>query len=421
LPIQDRQVTFGILGLGGENMPAIDQCLNIEDFRTVAKKRLPKWIFEFIDRGTEDETAMPHIRHAFNRIKLKNRAFVDMTNRDLGTTLFGKRIALPMAIAPTASAGLCWYEGELELARAAAKFGIPFTMAVSSTTALEKVAEHAGGTLWFQMYMWENRDRNHELARRAERAGYEALVITADVNLGINREFNVRNAYGNPPRFGWKTFSQTAMKPGYATSVMLRYLMTTGMPRQANNATVKVSGDAQRFRGANSDITWDDFARMRDVFKGKLMLKGIVRPDDAAKAVALGADAVVVSSHGGRNLDCNIASIDALPAVVREVGHKTTVLFDSGIRRGSDMVKAYALGAKAVLSGRPTLYATAAGGEAGALRALNLLKKEYELQLGHVGCLNCSELSADVLATDQSLLGMTLDNLQGPVRLQKTA
>lgn len=402
-------------------MAAIDRCYNIEDFRKVARKRLPKWIFEFVDRGTEDETAMPHIRHAFNRIKLKNRAFVDMTKRDLGTTLFGKRLTLPLVIAPTGSAGLCWYEGELELAKAAAKFGIPFTMAVSSTTALEKVAEHAPGMLWFQMYMWENRVRNHELARRAEHAGYEALVITADVNLGVNREFNIRNAYGNPPKFGPKTLWQTAIKPGYATSVMLRYLLTTGMPKQANNATVKVSGDAQRFRGANSDITWDDFGRLRDVFKGKLILKGIVRPDDAAKAVAMGADAVVVSSHGGRNLDCNVASIDALPGIVREVGHKTTVLFDTGIRRGSDMVKAYALGAKAVLSGRATLYATAAGGEEGALRALDLLKKEYELQLAHVGCLNCSELSPDVLATDQSLMGMDLDGIEGPVRMQRTA
>lgn len=402
-------------------MAAIDHCYNIEDFRKVAKKRLPKWIFEFVDRGTEDETAMPHIRHAFNRIKLKNRALVDMTNRDLGTTLFGKRIALPMAIAPTGSAGLCWYEGELALAKAAAKFGIPFTMAVSSTTALEKVAEHAPGMLWFQMYLWNDRVRNHELARRAERAGYEALFVTVDVNLGVNREFNLRNGYGNPPTVNLATARSSIVKPGWLTSVLLRYLMTSGMPRQANNPQVATSGQVAKFRGDNSNFTWDDFARLRDVFKGKLVLKGIVRPDDAAKAVALGADGVVVSSHGGRNFDSNVASIDALPAVVREVGHKTTVLFDTGVRRGSDMVKAYALGAKAVLSGRATLYATAAGGEAGALRALNLLKREYELQLGHVGCLNSSELSPDVLATDQSLMGMDLDGIEGPARMQRTA
>lgn len=402
-------------------MVATDRCYNIEDFRKAAKKRLPKWIFEFVDRGCEDEVAMPHIRHAFNRIKLKSRALVDMTNRDLGTTLFGKRYTLPMAIAPTGAAGLCWYEGELALAKAATQFGIPFTMAISSTTPLEKIAEHCEGSLWFQMYLWNDRARSHELARRAERAGYEALFVTVDVNLGVNREFNMRNAYGNPPKPGLKTIFGTAIKPDYAINVMLRYLMTTGMPRQANNPQVTSSAQAAKFRGDNSNFTWDDLARLRDVFKGKLVVKGIVRPDDAAKAVALGADGVVVSSHGGRNLDSNVASIDALPHVVREVGHRTTVLFDSGIRRGSDMVKAYALGAKAVLSGRATLYATAAGGEAGVTRALNLLKREYELTLAHVGCLNCSELSPDVLATDASLLGMDLGDIEGPMRLQKTA
>src|SRR6478736_6554219 len=161
-------------------LAAIDHCYNIEDFRKVAKKRLPKWIFEFVDRGSEDELAMPHARAAFDRIKLKNRALVDMTNRDLGTTLFGKRISLPMAIAPTGAAGLCWYEGELELARAAAKFGIPFTMAIGSTTPLERVAEQVQGQLWFQIYFFEDRNLTHNLIRRAAKAGSEALVVTVD-------------------------------------------------------------------------------------------------------------------------------------------------------------------------------------------------------------------------------------------------
>jgi isopentenyl diphosphate isomerase/L-lactate dehydrogenase-like FMN-dependent dehydrogenase len=388
-------------------MTALERCYNIADLRVEAKRRLPKWIFEFVDRGAEDELALPHMRHAFERIKLRNRALVDMTNRDLGTTLFGKKIALPMAIAPTGAAGLCWYEGELELAKAAARFGIPFTMAIGSTTPLEKVAEQVQGQLWFQIYMWEDQSLTHDLVRRAEKAGYEALVVTVDVNLGVNREFNARNGYGNPFRPSYRTVRDIALKPSWFTSVLMRYLMTTGMPKNANNPPIAKNVHNNILRGTNSNITWDDFARLRDVYRGKIMIKGITRPDDAARAVSLGADAVIVSSHGGRNLDSGVASIDALPAIVREVGHRTTVMLDSGIRRGSDMVKAYALGAKAVLSGRATLYGTAAGGERGATRALNLLKREYELTLGHVGCLNCTELTPDVLASDAMFMGET--------------
>lgn len=389
-------------------MATIDHCYNIEDFRNVAKTRLPKWIFEFVDRGSEDEIAMPHARNAFNRIKLKNRALFDMTNRDLGATIFGKRISLPMAIAPTGAAGLCWYEGELALAKAAAQFGIPFTMAIGSTTPLEKVAEQVQGQLWFQIYFFEDRNLTHDLVRRADKAGYEALVVTVDVNLGYNREFNMRNGYGNPFRISYKTTRDIVLKPRWLASVLMPYLITSGMPRLANNPPVVRNIDHNTLRGNKSDITWDDFARLRDIYKGKLILKGITRPEDAARAVSLGADAVVVSTHGGRNMDSIVASIDALPAISREVGHRTTVILDSGIRRGSDMIKAYALGAHAVLSGRATLYAIAAGGEAGALRALNLLKREYELQLGHVGCLNREGITADVLAPDDSLCGNEL-------------
>lgn len=394
-------------------MTALERCYNVEDLRREAGRRLPKWIFEFVDRGAEDEIAISHIRHAFQRIKLRNRALVDMTNRDLGATLFGKKIALPMAIAPTGAAGLCWYEGELELAKAAAKFGIPFTMAIGSTTPLEKVADEVQGQLWFQIYMWEDQSLTHDLVRRAEKAGYEALVVTVDVNLGVNREFNLRNGYGNPFKVSYPTARDILLKPGWLTSVLLRYLMTTGMPKNANNPPIARNVHNNVLRGTNSNITWDDFARLRDAFRGRIMIKGVTRPDDAARAVSLGADAVIVSSHGARNLDSCVASIDALPAVVREVGHRTTVMLDSGIRRGSDMVKALALGAKAVLSGRATLYGTAAGGEAGATRALSLLRREYELTLGHVGCLSAAELTPDVLASDEMFMGETLDEVRG--------
>ncbi len=380
-------------------MANTDHCYNIADLRERAKRRLPKWIFEFVDRGTEDEVALQHNVEAFRRIKFASRALVDMTERDLGGTLFGERVSLPAAIAPTGAAGLCWYEGELELAKAAARFGIPFTMAISSTTALEKVAAEAGGRLWFQIYIWEDRQLTYDVVKRAETSGYEALVVTVDVNLGVNREFNLRNGYGgNPFKPGYRTVRDILLRPEWMTTVLFRYLATSGMPRQANTPPVARNQHAAVLRGNDSTATWDDIARLRDRWPGKLIVKGLLRAEDAAQAVAIGADGVVVSNHGGRNLDSAVASIDALPAIVREVGGRATVLLDSGIRRGSDMVKAYALGADAVLFGRAALWGAAAGGEQGATRALALLRREYELTLGHLGCRGIAEIGPHVLA-----------------------
>lgn len=389
-------------------MTSLQRCYNVADLRDEAKRRLPKWIFEFVDRGTEDEIALTHIRHALNRIKLRNRALIDMSGRDLTGTLFGQKTALPAVIAPTGSAGLCWYQGELALAKAAAKFGIPFAMANGSNTKLETIAEQAGGRLWLQLYIWENRELTHNLVRRAAGMGYEAVIVTTDLNLGVNREFNRRNGQGNPFKPSYRTVRDIVLKPGWMTNVLFKYLVTTGIPKQANNPPEFAKKHGSALRGDKGSITWDDFGRLRDVWKGKLIIKGITRASDAAKAVALGADAVIVSSHGGRNLDSVVASIDVLPEVVREVGHKTTVIFDSSIRRGSDMVKAYALGAKAVLFGRATLWGTAVAGEAGALHAMNLLKREYELTLGHIGCRNIDEIDRSVLASDLPFMGQSI-------------
>jgi len=379
-------------------MSSVQRCYNIEDLRHEAKRRLPHWIFEFVDRGTEDDLCLRRNSEAFRRITLAGRTLVDMSDRDLGATLLGGRVRLPAAIAPTGAAGLCWYEGELELARAAARFGIPFTMAVGSTTSLEKVADKAGGRLWFQIYVWEDRQLTYDLVKRAEVAGYDALVVTVDVNLGTNREFNLRNGYGNPFRPGYRTTRDILLRPRWMTTVLFRYLLTSGMPKQANNPPVARNLHGAVLRGKDSTTTWDDIVRLRERWPGKLIVKGILRAEDAARAVAAGADAVVVSNHGGRNFDSAIASIDALPAVAREVGGRATVILDSGIRRGSDMVKAYGRGADAVMFGRAVLWGAAAGGQDGALRALDLLRREYELSLGHLGCRGIAELGPHIFA-----------------------
>ncbi len=384
-------------------MSGLRDCYNVEDLRQEARTRLPKWIFEFVDRGSEDDLAVSHNREAFRRLKFRNRALVDLSGRDLGTTLFGKRINAPWALAPTGAAGLCWYEGELALAKAAAAFGVPFTMAIGSTTPLEKVADHAGGWLWFQIYIWENRNWTYELVDRAKHAGYSALVVTVDVNLGVNREFNQRNGYSNPFRPGYRTVRDILKKPGWATSVLLRYLMTTGMPRHANNPPSARSQHGAVLRGDNSTVVWDDLARLRERWPHKLIVKGLTHPEDARKAVDIGADGISVSNHGGRNFDSVAASVDCLPSIAAEVGGKTTILLDSGVRRGSDIAKGLALGANAVLLGRPMLWGIAAGGEAGALHAQKLLLREYELTLGHLGCANAAELHPGLIVSDESL------------------
>jgi isopentenyl diphosphate isomerase/L-lactate dehydrogenase-like FMN-dependent dehydrogenase len=247
---------------------------------------------------------------------------------------------------------------ELELAKAAKKMGVPFIMGTASFT-LEKIAE-VGGNLWFQLYLWEKRELSHSLIGRASSAGYDVLVVTADFGLRANREYNRRNGFSNPFKPTYPAIRDILLRPRWFANVAMRYLMNGGIPKQANNPP-EAQHLAQPAMRAET-ITWDDFARLRDIWPGKVLVKGIVRADDAALAVANGADGVVVSNHGGRNLDSTLASLDALPEIVREIGSKATVLLDSGIRRGSDMIKAYALGARAVLVGRAPLWGVACGG-----------------------------------------------------------
>jgi isopentenyl diphosphate isomerase/L-lactate dehydrogenase-like FMN-dependent dehydrogenase len=376
-----------------------ERCHNVKELRDEARRRLPKWVFEMIDRGSEDEIAPRHNRAALDRLKLRNKVLVDISGRDLGTTLFGRRLGLPVAVAPTGAVGLCWYEGEVALARAAAAAGVPYTLATNSLTPLEKVAGEAGGQLWFQLYLYEDRQISYDLVRRAAKAGFEALVVTVDFGLGANREYNRHNGFNSPYRPNLPTTRDILLRPRWMTQVLFRYLATTGMPRNANNPPQLRNSGTKALRAET--ITWGDFARLRDVWAGTILIKGIMRPDDAERAVESGADGIVVSNHGGRNMDSAFATIDALPGIVDAVGDRTTVLMDSGIRRGSDIVKALALGARAVLVGRPSLWGAAAGGQAGAEHMFALLKREYELTLAYVGCRSAAELSEDVLATDE--------------------
>jgi L-lactate dehydrogenase (cytochrome)/(S)-mandelate dehydrogenase len=376
---------------------AADRAYNIADLRELARRRLPRGLFEFVDRGTEDEVALRNNRAAFERIKLVPRNLVDVSTRRLDTTLFGKRIAMPLAVAPTGSAGLMWYQGEIALARAAAAAGIPCSVATGSITSLEDVQRLAGGMLWFQIALWPDRSMSHKLVDRARAAGYEALIVTIDGPVAANREYNLRNGYTIPFSFTRRNVGDVLAHTGWLTGVLARYMMNGGMPRYVNYPTeVKqriTASPMGKARLVTDNATWDDLRELRRIWPHALIVKGVLSAEDAQLAAACGADGIIVSNHGGRAFDSSPAPIDVLPHIADAVGARVTVLVDSGFRRGSDVVKALALGAKAVLIGRPTLYGVAVAGEAGAARAIGLFREEMDRVLALLGCVSVDELA----------------------------
>jgi len=374
---------------------------NIFDLREQALSRVPKGLFEFCDRGTEDEVSLRNNRSVFDRIRFKPRTLVDVSKRNLETTIFGVKHKMPMVIAPTGTAGLLWYEGEIALAKAARDAGIPFTLATGSMTAMERVADEAGGELWFQLYMWPDRSLSQKLVERAKAAGYKALVVTVDGVHAGNREYNIRNGFTIPFTFTAKNVADVLLHPRWMFGVLARYIFTTGMPRYQNYPTdVRAritAGPMGRSSLRTDSLSWEDLKAMRKVWPHKLIVKGMLHPADAAKAVDCGADAVVVSNHGGRNLDGIISPIEVLPEIADAIGKRATILVDSGFRRGSDVVKALALGAHAVQIGRPTLYGIAAHGEAGAARALEIYREEIGRVMALLGVNTIGELGPEYL------------------------
>jgi isopentenyl diphosphate isomerase/L-lactate dehydrogenase-like FMN-dependent dehydrogenase len=398
----------------------LDDAHNIFDLREIAKGRLPRWLFEFVDRGTEEEVALHNNREAFERIKLLPRMLVDVSRRDLSTTVFGKEHKMPIGIAPTGSVGMMWYQGELELARAAKAAGIPFSLATGSITSMEEVAEKVGGTLWMQLYMWADRKLSHQLVRRASAAGFEALLVTVDGVVAGNREYNKRNGFSVPFKYNSKNTIDVLSHPGWLLKVLGRYIANGGMPTRVNfpaELQAKITTAYGGTKETRSDsLCWDDLKALRDIWPGKLLVKGLLHPDDAERSVELGADGVIVSNHGGRNCDAAPSPIEVLPDIVKAVGDRTTVLFDSGVRRGSDVVKALALGAKMVLTGRSTLYGTAAGGEAGATRALDIYRGEISRAMAQIACNKVSEIGAQHVAFQREfgLIKPPVHPLPGP-------
>ncbi|WP_342358680.1 alpha-hydroxy acid oxidase [Terrarubrum flagellatum] len=375
--------------------------LNIEEVRQLARRRLPRGVFEYIDRGAEDEVGLIGLRQLFDATTFNPRVLVDVSARDLSTTLLGRKQPLPLAIAPTAAAGLCWHEGEIALARAASEVGIPFCTATGSITAMERIVAAAKGPLWFQLYMWRDRALSHELVERAWGNGIETLVLTVDTVATPNREYNTRNGYEVPIRASLRGGLDMILHPLWVWRVLLRYILNGGVPTYQHyppSFRSKITRAATWEQVRLSDaLTWDDLRDLRRRWRGKLVLKGVLRVDDARKAADLGVDAIVVSNHGARNLDGAVAPMRALPAIAAAVGHKIEIIADGGVRRGTDILKLVALGAKSVLIGRAALYGTAAAGEAGAAHVLRLLRDEMVAALGFLGCAKMSELDSSFI------------------------
>ncbi len=369
---------------------------NIHDLREMARRKLPKGVFEFVDRGTEDDNAVANNRVALERIRFRPRTMVDVSKRDPSITLFGKKQPMPFCVGPTGTAGLLWYGGEVGIARAAARAGIPFTVGTNSMTSMEEIAEQAGGTLWFQLYMWQDRSLSHQIVERAKGVGFEALMVTVDGAVPSNREYNYRNGFEVPIHFNARNVTDVLTRPRWLAGVFLRQVLTHGMPRFENYPPEVMDGLMARTLKKtilkNESMNWDDLRTLRKLWPRTLMVKGVLSPQDAVKAADCGADAVIVSNHGGRNLDHSIAPIDALPDVVEAAGKRLTVIMDSGLRRGSDVVKALALGARAAFIGRAPLYGVAAHGEAGAARAIEIFREEIGRVMALLGVNSVAEL-----------------------------
>ena len=352
------------------------EVLNLHDLEALAKSRLSQTAWDYYASGADDERALRRNAEAFAEIALHYRVLVDVARRELATTVLGHPVTLPVLVAPTAFHKLACEDGELASVRAAGDAGTIFVLSTLSNTPVEQVVAAAEGPVWFQLYVYKDRSATESLVKRVEAAGCKALVLTVDAPLLGRRERDVRNRFALPAELG------VANMHGYET---------VGRP-------IAESGLAAYFAELiDPSLTWDAIGWLRSITKLPVIVKGIVRADDAARAVAAGAAGIVVSNHGGRQLDASPATIEVLPRVVEAVGGRAEVLLDGGVRRGSDIIKALALGARAVLVGRPVLWGLAVAGRAGVAAALGVLHRELDLAMALCGCPDVASITRDLV------------------------
>ena len=374
------------------------RAFSIADLRTMSRRRLPRAIFEFYDGGAEDEIALRDNIEAFKRVRVLPRALNDVSNVDLSCDFVGGKAAMPLAIAPTGAAGFGRHGADVAIAQAAAALGIPYTLSTSATTSIEEIASSAPGRLWFQAYILANKEKLASLIARAYAADYEGLMITVDLPVGGKRERDFRNQLVFPFKYTPKNVLDFATRPLWSLGMLLK-----GVPQMENIKELKRDNQGGKKLassvGKNYDpaFDWTQLQIMRDNWKRKMIIKGVMQPADAERLVAMGVDAIVVSNHGGRQLDSSPATLDALPAIVRAVAGRVPVLVDGGVRRGSDILKARALGAQGVLTGRATLFGAIAAGRPGAARALDILRDELSRTMQLSGVSKIADIDRDLL------------------------
>ena len=358
----------------------------IDDLKRLHKRRTPKMFYDYAESGSYTEQTFRENTTDFSKLRLRQKVAVDMTGRSTKTTMIGTEIAMPVALAPVGMAGMQCADGEIKAARAAEKFGVPFTLSTMSICSIEDIAEHTTAPFWFQLYVMRDQDFVAGMIERAKKARCSALVLTLDLQILGQRHKDIKNDLTAPPRLTLKNILNIATKPHWALGMLATERRTfrniVGHAKDVGNLHALHSWTSEQF---DPQLDWDKIRKIKDAWGGKLILKGILDVEDARRAADFGADAIIVSNHGGRQLDGAVSAIRMLPSIVRAVGDRVEVHMDSGIRSGQDVLKALALGAKSTYIGRSFIYGLGAMGEAGVTRALEVIHKELDITMALCG------------------------------------
>ena len=371
----------------------------IEDLRVIAKRRVPRMFYDYADSGSWTESTYRSNETAFQKIKFRQRVAVNMENRSLENTMIGENVTMPVALAPTGLTGMQHADGEILAARAAEKFGVPFTLSTMSICSIEDVAEHTSRPFWFQLYVMKDKGFVERLINRAKAAKCSALVITLDLQILGQRHKDIKNGLSSPPKPTLTNLINLATKPYWCWHMLHTKRRTFGnIVGHASGVSDTSSLSAWTSQQFDPALSWDDVAWIKDKWGGKIIIKGIMEPEDAHLAVKSGADALIVSNHGGRQLDGALPSIEALPAIVDAVGKDNIEIYlDSGVRSGQDVIRSVAMGARGVFIGRPFLYGLGAMGETGVTQALEVIRNEADLTMAFCGLRNIKDVNKSIL------------------------